>query len=146
MEVRKLGVVGAGQMGQGIAQVAAQAGLDVMIVDAAPDFAQMGIGKIKKTLDRLVEKGKLDAKQIDLWEINEAFAVVSLANNQLLGLDPAKVNIWGGAVALGHPIGASGARVLVTLVHQLAATGKKTGCASLCIGGGEGIALVVERP
>jgi acetyl-CoA C-acetyltransferase len=91
-------------------------------------------------------KAKLDAKQIDLWEINEAFAVVSLANNQLLGLDPAKVNIWGGAVALGHPIGASGARVLVTLVHQLAATGKKTGCASLCIGGGEGIALVVERP
>jgi acetyl-CoA C-acetyltransferase len=91
-------------------------------------------------------KAKLEAKQIDLWEINEAFAVVSIANNQLLGLDPSKVNIWGGAVALGHPIGASGARVLVTLVHQLAATGKKTGCASLCIGGGEGIALVVERP
>ncbi len=61
MDVRKLGVVGAGQMGQGIAQVAAQAGLDVIIVDAAPDFAQMGIGKIKKTLDRLVERGKLDA-------------------------------------------------------------------------------------
>jgi len=91
-------------------------------------------------------KAKMDAKQIDLWEINEAFAVVSIANNQLVGLDPSKVNIWGGAVALGHPIGASGARVLVTLVHQLAATGKKTGCASLCIGGGEGIALVVERP
>jgi 3-hydroxybutyryl-CoA dehydrogenase len=61
MEVRKLGVVGAGQMGQGIAQVAAQAGIDVIIVDAAPDFAQIGIGKIKKTLDRLVEKGKLEA-------------------------------------------------------------------------------------
>src|SRR3569623_2000551 len=91
-------------------------------------------------------KAKMDAKQIDLWEINEAFAVVSIANNQLVGLDPSKGNIWGGAVALGHPIGASGARVLVTLVHQLAATGKKTGCASLCIGGGEGIALVVERP
>ncbi|MBV8757231.1 MAG: thiolase family protein [Deltaproteobacteria bacterium] len=91
-------------------------------------------------------KAKWDAKNVDLWEINEAFSVVSIANNQLLGLDPSKVNIWGGAVALGHPIGASGARVLVTLVHQLAATGKKTGCASLCIGGGEGIALVVERP
>jgi 3-hydroxybutyryl-CoA dehydrogenase len=65
MQVQKLGVVGAGQMGQGIAQVAAQAGLDVIIVDAAPDFAQMGIGKIKKTLDRLVEKGKLDAAARD---------------------------------------------------------------------------------
>ncbi len=91
-------------------------------------------------------KAKWDAKNVDLWEINEAFAVVSIANNQLVGLDPAKVNIWGGAVALGHPIGASGARILVTLLHQLAATGKKTGGASLCIGGGEGIALLVERP
>ena len=61
-------------------------------------------------------------KQVDLWEINEAFAVVSIANNQLLGLDPAKVNVWGGAVALGHPIGASGARILVTLLHAMAAT------------------------
>ena len=91
-------------------------------------------------------KAKWDAKKVDLWEINEAFAVVSLANNQLLGLDPAKVNIWGGAVALGHPIGASGARILVTLVHQMAARNAKTGGASLCIGGGEGIALLVERP
>src|SRR5688572_30993939 len=65
MQVAKLGVVGAGQMGQGIAQVAAQAGLDVVIVDAAPDFAQAGIGKIKKTLDRLVEKGKLDGAARD---------------------------------------------------------------------------------
>ncbi|MDB4954086.1 MAG: acetyl-CoA acetyltransferase [Myxococcales bacterium] len=86
-----------------------------------------------------------DANKVDLWEINEAFAVVSLANNQMLGLDPAKVNIWGGAVALGHPIGASGARVLVTLLHQMAAKDAKTGGASLCIGGGEGIALLVER-
>ncbi|MEZ4404717.1 MAG: acetyl-CoA C-acyltransferase [Kofleriaceae bacterium] len=83
---------------------------------------------------------------VDLWEINEAFAVVSIANNQLVGLDPAKVNIWGGAVALGHPIGASGTRVVVTLLAQLAATGAKTGGASLCIGGGEGIALLLERP
>ncbi len=86
-----------------------------------------------------------DAKQVDLWEINEAFSVVSVANNQLLGLDPAKVNVWGGAVALGHPIGASGCRVLVTLLHAMAARGAKTGGASLCIGGGEGIALLVER-
>ena len=99
-----------------------------------------------KAIENALAKAKWDVKKVDLWEINEAFAVVSLANNQLLGLDPSKVNIWGGAVALGHPIGASGARVLVTLVHQLAATGKKIGGASLCIGGGEGIALLVERP
>ena len=92
------------------------------------------------------KKAKLEPTAVDLWEINEAFAVVGIANNQMLGLDPAKVNIWGGAVALGHPIGASGARLLVTLVHQLAAKNARTGGASLCIGGGEGIAMVVERP
>jgi acetyl-CoA C-acetyltransferase len=91
-------------------------------------------------------RAKWDAKQVDLWEINEAFSVVAVANNQLLELDPAKVNVWGGAVALGHPIGASGARILVTLLHAMAARGAKTGGASLCIGGGEGIALLVERP
>jgi len=83
---------------------------------------------------------------VDLWEINEAFAVVSLANNRALGLDPARVNVWGGAVALGHPIGASGARVLVTLLSALQARGGRRGVASLCIGGGEGIALAVETP
>jgi acetyl-CoA C-acetyltransferase len=97
---------------------------------------------IKNALGR----AKWEAKQVDLWEINEAFSVVSVANNQLLGLDPAKVNVWGGAVALGHPIGASGARILVTLLHAMAARGARTGGASLCIGGGEGIALLVERP
>ncbi|MEO6771630.1 MAG: acetyl-CoA C-acyltransferase [Kofleriaceae bacterium] len=91
-------------------------------------------------------KAGWDAKQVELWEINEAFAVVSIANNQLLGLDPNKVNIRGGAVALGHPIGASGARLLVTLVHAMADKHVKTGGVSLCIGGGEGIALLVERP
>jgi acetyl-CoA C-acetyltransferase len=96
---------------------------------------------IKNALGR----AKWEAKQVDLWEINEAFSVVSVANNQMLGLDPAKVNVWGGAVALGHPIGASGARILVTLLHAMAARGAKTGGASLCIGGGEGIALLVER-
>ncbi|HEY5943870.1 MAG TPA: thiolase family protein, partial [Kofleriaceae bacterium] len=97
-------------------------------------------------INNALERAKWDVKKVDLWEINEAFAVVSLANNQALGLDPAKVNIWGGAVALGHPIGASGARILVTLVHEMAAKNAKTGGASLCIGGGEGIALLVERP
>jgi acetyl-CoA C-acetyltransferase len=99
-----------------------------------------------QAITNALTKAKWDAKKVDLWEINEAFAVVSLANNQMLGLDASKVNIWGGAVALGHPIGASGARVLVTLVHQMIAKGVKTGGASLCIGGGEGIALLVERP
>jgi acetyl-CoA C-acetyltransferase len=91
------------------------------------------------------KKAGWDPKNVDLWEINEAFSVVSIANNQMLGLDPKKVNVWGGAVALGHPIGASGARVLVTLLSQMEALGKKTGGASLCIGGGEGIAMLVER-
>ena len=98
-----------------------------------------------QAITNALAKAKWDAKKVDLWEINEAFAVVSLANNQMLGLDPAKVNIWGGAVALGHPIGASGARILVTLLHQMAAKNVRTGGASLCIGGGEGIALLVER-
>jgi acetyl-CoA C-acetyltransferase len=91
-------------------------------------------------------RAKWDAKQVDLWEINEAFSVVSVVNNQALGLDPGKVNAWGGAVALGHPIGASGARILVTLLHVMAARGVHRGGAALCIGGGEGIALLVERP
>jgi acetyl-CoA C-acetyltransferase len=96
-------------------------------------------------IGRALEKAGWDAKAVDLWEINEAFSVVSIANNQLLGLDANKVNIWGGAVALGHPIGASGARILVTLLHAMEAKGAKKGAASLCIGGGEGIALLVER-
>ncbi|MEO8701669.1 MAG: thiolase family protein [Kofleriaceae bacterium] len=97
-------------------------------------------------INNALKKAGWDAKKVDLWEINEAFSVVSLANNQALGLEPSKVNVWGGAVALGHPIGASGARVLVTLLHAMAARNVKTGGASLCIGGGEGIALLVERP
>jgi acetyl-CoA C-acetyltransferase len=87
----------------------------------------------------------MSAGDVDLWEINEAFAVVALANNQLLKLDPSKVNVRGGAVVLGHPIGASGARLLVTLLHAMMDLGKKRGVASLCIGGGEGIAMLVER-
>ncbi len=96
-------------------------------------------------INKLFAKTGKAAGDIDTWEINEAFAVVSLANNQLLKLDPSKVNIRGGAVALGHPIGASGARVLVTLLHTMKDHNFKRGVASLCIGGGEGIALMVER-
>jgi acetyl-CoA C-acetyltransferase len=90
-------------------------------------------------------KAKLEAKDVDLWEINEAFAVVSIANNRLLGLDPRSVNVRGGAVVLGHPIGASGARILVTLLYAMKDLGKRRGLASLCIGGGEAVAVVVER-
>jgi acetyl-CoA C-acetyltransferase len=98
-----------------------------------------------KAIEKVLRKAGLGTRDIDLYEINEAFAVVALANNQLLGLDAAKVNIRGGAVALGHPIGASGARVLVTLLHAMQDRGAKRGLASLCIGGGEAAALVVER-
>ncbi|HEY1587057.1 MAG TPA: acetyl-CoA C-acyltransferase [Polyangia bacterium] len=96
-------------------------------------------------IDRALAKAKLARGDIDLYEINEAFAVVAIANNQLLELDPKKVNVHGGAVALGHPIGASGARVLTTLMYAMQAQGKKRGVASLCIGGGEAVAVVVER-
>jgi acetyl-CoA C-acetyltransferase len=81
---------------------------------------------------------------VDLFEINEAFSVVSIAVNRLAGLDPKKVNIRGGAVSLGHPIGASGARILTTLLYALKDTGGKKGIASLCIGGGEAVAMAIE--
>lgn len=96
-------------------------------------------------IERLLAKVGWKAGDVDLWELNEAFAVVALVNNRLLGLDPQRVNVWGGAIALGHPIGASGARVLVTLLSALADRGGRRGVASLCIGGGEGIAVAVER-
>ena len=95
---------------------------------------------------KLLERTKLQVGDVDLWEINEAFAVVAIANNQLLKIDPARVNVRGGATSLGHPIGASGTRLLVTLLSTMKDTQKKRGVASLCIGGGEGIALMVERP
>ncbi len=89
-------------------------------------------------------KGGIEKKDIDLFEINEAFSVVSLANNQLLELNPEKVNIHGGAVSIGHPIGCSGARIVVTLLHALKKTGGSSGCAGICNGGGGASALVVE--
>lgn len=96
-------------------------------------------------INKLMERVKMSTKDVDLWEINEAFAVVSIANNQLLKLDPSKVNVRGGAVVLGHPIGASGARLMVTLLYAMKDLNKRRGVASLCIGGGEGIAMMVER-
>ncbi len=83
---------------------------------------------------------------MDLWEINEAFAVVTMAAIRDLALDPAKVNVNGGACALGHPIGATGARIIVTLVAALEARGLRRGIAALCIGGGEATAIAIELP
>jgi len=91
-----------------------------------------------------LNRAGVNKKDIDLWEINEAFAVVSLANNQILELNPDIVNINGGAVSLGHPIGCSGARIVVTLLHALKRTGGTLGCAGICNGGGGASALVVE--
>ena len=87
----------------------------------------------------------MKADQIDLWEINEAFSLVTLAAMKDLQIPRAKVNVHGGAVAIGHPIGASGARILTTLVHALKTHQKKYGLATLCIGGGEAVALIVEN-
>ena len=83
--------------------------------------------------------------QLDLVELNEAFAAQSIACIRDLELDPAKVNIYGGAIALGHPLGASGAKIVATLVHALHRTGGRYGLATMCIGVGQGIALIVER-
>lgn len=97
------------------------------------------------SINKVLKKANLKLSDIDLFEINEAFAVVSLANNKLLGLDDRNVNVNGGAVALGHPIGASGARVLVTLIHEMKKRKSKYGLASLCIGGGEAASLIIKN-
>ncbi len=104
------------------------------------EFTTAPVHAIQILLDKLNWK----AADVDLWEINEAFAVVTMAATKEHGLDPEKVNIHGGACALGHPIGASGARILATLIGALKKTGGRTGIATLCIGGGEAVALAVE--
>ncbi|HRI41991.1 MAG TPA: acetyl-CoA C-acetyltransferase, partial [Bacteroidia bacterium] len=95
-------------------------------------------------LPRAIEKAGLKPEQIEYYEINEAFSVVAIANNQLMKLDPAKVNVFGGAVSLGHPLGASGARILVTLISVLRQRGAKIGAAGICNGGGGASAMVIE--
>jgi acetyl-CoA C-acetyltransferase len=107
----------------------------------APDwFTTAPVGAIETTLRRL----GLSHDDIDLWEINEAFAVVSMACMKKAEVPHDRLNVRGGAVALGHPIGASGARILVTLLHAMKERGAKRGLATLCIGGGEAVAVVVE--
>ncbi|WP_370605067.1 acetyl-CoA C-acetyltransferase [Citrobacter braakii] len=106
--------------------------------------AMMGMGPVPATQKALQLSG-LQLSDIDLIEANEAFAAQFLAVGKTLGFDPQKVNVNGGAIALGHPIGASGARILVTLLHALQARDQTLGLATLCIGGGQGIAMIVER-
>ncbi len=94
---------------------------------------------------RVLKEAQINKEAIDLWEINEAFSCVTMACSHLLELDPNRVNLHGGAVALGHPIGATGARLVTTLLHSLLLQEKKLGLATLCIGGGEALALIIER-
>ena len=108
------------------------------------DPAVMGLGPVSATQRALFRAG-WKAADVDLFELNEAFAAQACAVNKLLGIDPAKVNVNGGAIAIGHPIGASGARTLVTLLHEMQRRNAKKGVASLCIGGGMGVALALER-
>jgi acetyl-CoA C-acetyltransferase len=103
-------------------------------------FTTAPAGAIEKLLKRIDWK----KESVDLWELNEAFAVVGLVNIDMLKIDPSKVNIWGGAVAMGHPIGSSGCRILVTLIHALKDTGGKRGVVGICNGGGEATAMAVE--
>ena len=108
------------------------------------DPSLMGLGPIG-AVRKAIKKAKWSLDEIDLFEINEAFAAQSIAVIRELGIDEKKVNVNGGAIALGHPIGASGTRILVTLLHEMKRQKKNKGCATLCIGGGMGIALCVER-
>jgi acetyl-CoA C-acetyltransferase len=113
----------------------ASAGLDMKYVLVAPILA----------IPKVLRKEGVDIGTVDLFEINEAFSGSTVAVLRELGLDPAKVNVNGGSVALGHPIGASGCRVLVTLLHEMIRRDRRTGLASLCLGGGEAVAMVVKR-
>lgn len=122
---------------KGLAQVVAHA----TFAQDPKWFTTAPVGAIKAAL----AKAGLSTSQIDLWEINEAFANVTMAAMKDLEIPAEKVNVYGGAVALGHPIGASGARILTTLVHALQTQNKRFGLATLCIGGGEAVAVIVER-
>ena len=131
------------------AQKAEALGLPVLAwirgyASAGVDPAVMGIGPVPAT-QKTLNKAGWRIGDLDLIEANEAFAAQALAVNQELGWDTARVNVNGGAIALGHPIGASGARILVTLVHELIRRDARKGLATLCIGGGQGVAIAIER-
>ncbi|HEU4389578.1 MAG TPA: acetyl-CoA C-acetyltransferase, partial [Blastocatellia bacterium] len=116
----------------------------VSYASAGVDPRYMGMGPVP-AVEKALEKAGLAIADIDLFELNEAFAAQSLAVMRELRLDPLKVNVNGGAIALGHPIGSSGARILVTLLYEMRRRNVRRGVAGLCIGGGQGIAVVVER-
>jgi len=111
---------------------------------AGVDPKYMGMGPVPAS-KRCLARAGWEPKDLDLMEINEAFASQAIAVNRQMGWDVSKVNVNGGAIALGHPIGASGCRILVTLLHEMGKRDAKKGLASLCIGGGMGVALAVER-
>jgi acetyl-CoA C-acetyltransferase len=121
-----------------LAEIIAQAA----VADDFPYLAKTPAAAAKNAL----EKAGMSADQVDLWEINEAFASVTLNSIRALGIDEDRVNVNGGAVALGHPIGASGARILGTLVHELRRRGGGVGCAAICSGGGQGDAVLIRVP
>jgi len=108
------------------------------------DPSIMGLGPVR-AVQEAVEKAGWTLDSIDLFELNEAFAAQALAVLNQLGLDPSKCNVNGGAIALGHPIGASGARILVSLVHSMVQREARRGVAALCVGGGMGVAMCIER-
>ena len=131
------------------AEKAQQLGLKVLgriksYASAGLDPAYMGMGPVPASR-RALERAGWQASELDLLEINEAFAAQACAVHQEMGWDTSKVNVNGGAIAIGHPIGASGCRILVTLLHEMARRDAKKGIASLCIGGGMGVALTIER-
>ena len=119
-------------------------GVFVASAVAGVDPRVMGIGPVP-AVQRLLERTGVDVGQIDLVELNEAFASQSLVVIRELGLDPEKVNVNGGAIALGHPLGMSGARLVVTLLHELRRRGGRYGLATLCVGVGQGVAALFER-
>jgi len=130
------------------ARTAAELGLKplarvVAAASAGVDPREMGMGPVPAT-QKALKKAGLSVRQLDLVELNEAFAAQSLAVVQELGLDPERVNVDGGAISMGHPLGMSGARILGHLVHALKARGGKYGLATLCVGVGQGVAVIVE--
>ncbi|TMA15020.1 MAG: thiolase family protein, partial [Deltaproteobacteria bacterium] len=115
----------------------------VAAASAGVDPREMGIGPVPATRKAL-ERAKLQVRDLDLVELNEAFAAQALAVIGELGLDPDRVNVDGGAIAIGHPLGMSGARILIHLVHALRARGGRYGLATLCVGVGQGVSVIVE--
>ncbi|MDB5283118.1 MAG: acetyl-CoA acetyltransferase [Bacteroidota bacterium] len=148
--------VNASKINDGAAAVVLMSGQKMKELGLKPIAKLIGYGDAEQAPDdfttspsiampKAAAKAGIEIKNIDYFEINEAFANVTMANTKLLGLDPAKVNVFGGAVSLGHPVGASGARIICTLISVLTHKGGKYGCAGICNGGGGASAVVIER-